>query len=156
MELKPIVSSTNPAMPKADYGAALWTVAAIIERLEEAARTIRRMRIVGTRPAGAAAAWPDVVRDASEAYGWTTADEPRLVPGPAAISSADQALGWLLWLSARDRQLVWARANRVKWRKLAARFGKSERCVQLWHRAAILCVVERLAQNPVAISRKRA
>jgi len=140
---------------KVDYGAALWSVAAIIERLEAAAATLRDMRMVGMRPRGYAVAWPDVVRNVWEAGLTAEVDVRPGVPSPASIDMADSVIGWLLLLDERQRRIVWARANRVKWKRIARMFDKSERCVQLWHKAAILCLVERLAQNPVApVSRK--
>ena len=46
-------------------------------------------------------------------------------PTPAKISRADEAVQWLFWLSDRERKIVWARACRISWRRLAAMDGRS-------------------------------
>ena len=140
---------------KPDYGKALWSMALVMERLDQAAGTLRDMRLRGMRPQGYRVAWPDVVQSVWEAGLTATVEFRPALPLPAAIDKADEVLGWLLLLDERQRRLVWARANGAKWKRIGRAFGKSERCVQLWHRAAILCLVERLIQNPVApFSRK--
>lgn len=95
------------------------SIVEIAERLREAASVVQRLPIgAGTRPAGFGTAYPAIVRDVAEAYGYGEALAPRLRPTAEEIGRADQAIAWLWWLEAEERRIVWARANRVTWRWL--------------------------------------
>ncbi len=83
------------------------------------------------------AAWPDVVRatwDAYERDGRETPDGPAT---PGQIAALDRVLPWLFLLGPKNRVLVWARAERVPWRKLERRFDRNERTLLLWYDAAL-------------------
>lgn len=102
----------------------------IVARLKEAVRTLRALRVSKIRPAGFKAAWPDVVRQAFEAFNPDEVERTRLartVPGPAQISRMDEAISWLVPLSEHQRVLVFARVSGAGWRALERRFGKVER-----------------------------
>lgn len=122
-----------------------WTVEAVAERLEEAARTMRRMPT--PMPRGVRAAWPDIVWDAREAYGYTP---PALSMGPlsaAAIRRMDECQGWLRWMDQGQMRLVWAKANGVPWRVLAKRLHTSQRTTRRKWLVAARLVVDRLGDT---------
>ncbi len=105
-----------------------WTATMVEERLEEAADTLRRLPPVKVQ--GYFSAWPPIVREFWEAFGW---EEPRIrrgPPSPAAITRMDEAMEWLSWLEPEDAKLVWARADRMPWKVACYRFGKSR--AALW------------------------
>ena len=96
-----------------------WTTEDIRQRLQEAAWVLKRMPMPkGGRPAGLRTAWPDVVQEWT-AYGWSLARSPRAVPTPDEITRLDEALAWLWLLTPDQRMILWARANRWTWRKVA-------------------------------------
>jgi hypothetical protein len=101
------------------------------ERLCEAARTLRALPDKD-RPKQLGTNWPDVVRDACEAYGWDTALTPRLTPSAAEISRMEECFTWLSWLDPRDRRIVWLRAEGVRWRAICARIGRARQ--HAWRR----------------------
>lgn len=72
-----------------------WSPDAILARLEEAMRTLRRLPGQHVWPAGMKIAWPDVVREFHESYGYDAATRPRLQATAAEIQRMDEALGWV-------------------------------------------------------------
>lgn len=72
-----------------------WTPDAILSRLEEAMRTLRRLPGQHVWPQGMKTAWPEVVREFSESYGYNAAQRPRLQATAAEIQRMDEALGWI-------------------------------------------------------------
>jgi len=98
-----------------------WTPKDVAEHLEEAARTLRRLPPVTVR--GFFSTWPPIIREFWEAFGWNAVE---VRPGPAssdAIDRMDAALGWLLCLEPDEVRLVWLRAEGVRWKSIAHRFG---------------------------------
>lgn len=119
----------------------VWSSAAVIERLAEAARVLRAMPGV-PGPSSRVAMQVDVVRSFWEAYGMERARTVAAMPSGAAIDRADEALQWLPLLGlVEDRLLVWARAHGVKWRHLERRFALTERGLRKRHRRAIMTIV---------------
>jgi len=116
----------------------------VAARLEEAADTLRRLPPV--RVQGYASTWPAVIRDVHEAYGWEEARMRLGPPAPDAIDRMDEALGWLGWLEPDEVRLVWARAQRARWRVICARLGVSRQTA--WQRwvAALATIAQRLEQ----------
>jgi len=124
-----------------------WTPKVVAERLEEAADTLRRLPPV--RVQGYVSAWPAVVRDACEAYGW---DEARLrlgPPSPQAIDRMDAALRWLAWLTPDEAQLVWLRAERVRWKTIAHWFCVDRTTAWRHWTCALIKIATRL-NSPIA------
>lgn len=120
--------------------ARLREAAEVVRLLRQAWLTLTLLHVAGCRPAGYRSWWPDVVRNAFEAYNDDAPERARLrpaVPGPGAIADMDRALAWLLLLSEGERRLVWARAMRVRWRWLERRMGKCERRLRDDYWAAI-------------------
>ena len=98
-----------------------WTAKAVADRLEEAAQTLRRLPPVKVR--GYVSAWPPTIRNFWEAYG---RHEVEVRPGPPtadAIDRMDECLAWLHLLDADEVRLVWLRAESVRWKSIAHRFG---------------------------------
>lgn len=103
------------------------------DRLEDAARTLRRLPAV--RVPGYISAWPPIVRSAVEAYGWEPATAPRISPSPQAISQMEEAFGWLNWIAdADDKRIVLLRAEGVRWKPICWRVGISR--ATAWRRWA--------------------
>lgn len=100
-----------------------WTPQMVSDRMEEAANTLRALRVPGVRPLEYGSNWPDVIHDAMDAYGWHDAELKPLEPRPEAIARMDEALEWLAFLNTpEDVHLVWARAERIPWKVLMRKF----------------------------------
>lgn len=113
------------------------TVSDVVDRLEQAAHTLRRQPSV--RVKGYQSFWPDIVYSPAEAYGWEVARHVRSIPTGKEIDQMDEALTWINFLDdSYEAKLVWARACRVKWKILEYKFGFSRRKLFTdWQRAII-------------------
>src|SRR4051812_18736112 len=137
-------------------------------RLEHAGATLLALPATGTRPAGFRCAWPAIVHDFREAYGWNAARMRPPVPSPADIDMMDEALGWLA-LIPNDRfvlrRIVAARAlvapltgrhlsgrHLYSWRRLGRVLGADHRAVQRWHADGIRCIARGLGGVTSAVS----
>ena len=134
-----------------------WTPALVKHRLKEAAATFwawhanqPRVGPVGFRPS-----WPEIVRQAAEAYGYDSVRSRPAPPAPDAIDRMDAALGWLNLVSEEDRRMLWAWANGAALWRIGQRFGKSERTMHNWIARATLLIAGRLNRQDAA-SRRRA
>jgi hypothetical protein len=141
----------KPASPQGGDAALphLWGAAEVRARLEEAARTLRALGLgARDRPARLASRWPEVVRESMEAYGYAA---PRLrlgPPTPAAISRADEAVAWLLWVEDAERRIVWARACRIPWRRLEDLDGRSHTTLRKVEAGGLAAIRRRLNAAP--------
>lgn len=98
-----------------------WSSDEVEYRLNEAARTLRHMKLGGHAiPSTQVTYWPEVVRSAVEAYGWEEEKPKRGRPSAQAIDRMDQAIGWLLILTDDERRIVWARSERMPWAWMAS------------------------------------
>ena len=88
-----------------------WTPSAVADRLEEAAKTLRRLPPVKVR--GYISSWPPIIRDFWEAYGWSEVQVRPGPPAPDAIDQMDESLAWLHVLEADEVRLIWLRAEGV-------------------------------------------
>ena len=102
-----------------------WTSKMVSNQLEEAANTLRTLRITGLKPMGYSSNWPDVVHDTNEAYGWDEAKVNRGPPTPDAITRMDESLNWLLWLEPDQARLVWMHADGIPRKMIYASVGMS-------------------------------
>ena len=104
------------------------------DRLEDAARTLRRLPAV--RVPGYISAWPPIVRSAAEAYGWENATAPRTLKNP------------------NDMRIVWLRAEGVRWKPICWRIGISR--TTAWQRwaAAMITIANRHNASLIQPSRK--
>jgi len=92
--------------------------------LEEAAETLKRLPRAIARPR--LSSWPEVVRDCVSLLApGESGRRNRIPPSPQAIDRMDRTLAWLLACDDEARRLVWARANRIPWRKLEDIDGRS-------------------------------
>ena len=91
-----------------------WDNEAVAKRLEEAADVLARLP--DERVRGLYDLWPRLV------------GEPRghsrvAAAAPEAIDRMDKALTWLAWLDPEERQLVWLRAEGMRWKWITRRLG---------------------------------
>ena len=98
-----------------------WTPKMVAVYLEEAADTLRRLP--NHRVGGYASAWPEIVRDYWEAFGWHDAEVRPIPPSPKAIDQMDETLRWLWWLEPDQARLVWARSTGKPWKVIAYDYG---------------------------------
>lgn len=123
----------------------------IEDRFDEAARTLRRVRVPGGAR-GYGSSWPEVVRSAHAAYGYDEARPMRLVPGPAAISRMEETFDWLRLAEPEDARIIWLRAEGVRWQQICIRAGCAR--ATAWRRwvAALQTIANKLnaASRPSA------
>lgn len=114
-------------------------------RMEEAADTLKRLRVHGLRPSEHRTHWPEVVQDFWEAYG-SKDEEPKLgAPRPAAIDRMDEAMTWLFQIqSAQARGVVWGKACGLSTRRMARILGISRHYVDRLYNDALENVVRRV------------
>lgn len=123
----------------------LWGASEVRARLAEAAEVLRALALgPRDRPARLVARWPDVVRQGFEAYGYGPVRVRPLAPSPAAVSRADAAVLWLLWLPAAARRVVWARAQRLAWRRIEDLDGRSHTTLRRVEGDAVTEICRRL------------
>jgi hypothetical protein len=117
-----------------------FTPELVVDRLEEAAHTLRRLPPVKVQ--GYVSSWPAVVRDSHEAYGYNEAQVKLGPPSSVKIDEMDEALHWMLCLNKEEAKLVWLRANRVRWKVICIHFGlKKTKAHGLW----LMCVYKIVA-----------
>lgn len=106
----------------------------LADRFKEAMFTLRRMPT--DRPREYKVAWPDVVQDVHDAYGYTPTTTRQAAPSPAAITRMDEALGWIMLIQDGPkkplRKIVTGRAMGVHWTKLGRMAGKDRSTVKRW------------------------
>jgi len=121
----------------------------LVARLEQAADTVRRLpRDAATAPAGARSNWPEMIRRSRFTIEVTRRAAPSR-PSPQAIDDLDR-LAMLLWqVTPRQRQLLWARACRIRWAELCQRQRRSRTTLSRDHRKALvaLALAERAAET---------
>jgi hypothetical protein len=123
----------------------LWGAAEVRARLKEAAAVLRALALgLRDRPAGLMAHWPDVVRQGFEAYGYESVRLRPPMPSPAAVSRADAAVLWLLWLDDAPRRIAWARASGIPWRRLEDLDGRSHTTLRRVEGEALATICRRL------------
>ena len=107
------------------HGNGKWTAKMVAAQMEEAARTLRTLRVSGLKPRGYVSSWPDVVLGPDEAYGWDDTEVRPGPPTPEAITRMDEALQWLCWLEPDQARLVWMHAEGVPRKTICAKVGMS-------------------------------
>jgi hypothetical protein len=91
-----------------------WTTKMVEDRLLEAADVLNRLPNVGV--GGFYAVWPTAMVEFADLVGQEPPKLRRPPPSPAAISRMEQTMTWLTWLEQQDAKLVWARAERARWK----------------------------------------
>lgn len=133
-----------------------WTASAVKHRLKEAAATFWAWHANQPRvgPTGFRPSWPEIVRQAAEAYGYDPVRTRPAPPAPDAIDRMEAALDWLNLVNDEDRRMLWAWANGAALWRIGQRFGKSERTMHNWIARAALVIAAQLNQADAA--RRRA
>jgi hypothetical protein len=119
-----------------------WTTDDVAARFEEAATTGRRLPPV--RVQGYFNCWPAFVRKEWEAF---AADEKvyrPFPPSPEAIDRMLETMRWVHCLEVEQRHLVWMRADRHEWQRIARRFGCCVKTAQRRWQRAMQMVVDQL------------
>lgn len=133
----------------------IHTAKTIEERFEEAAYTLRHVRVdSGAR--GYASSWPDVVQSAFTAYGPDAGREMRIVPSARSISRMEECIDWLRLVDPDDGRIVWLRAEGIPWRPICYRIGIVRQTA--WRRwaSALITIAARVnAQNGVVVPKRR-
>ncbi len=80
-------------------------------------------------PSKLRAAWPDVLHEASESYGWNTPKVTRERPSPEEITKLDRLLPLIYEMKEPTRTIVVGRMMGLTWTKIGSRvkergFGK--------------------------------
>lgn len=137
----------KPAEPAGEYES-------LIACLEEAGATLLSLPPSGFSPRLRTATLP-VLREAAEAYGWSTAELRPPMSSAQRISRMDKAMGYLS-LIPQDRYLlrriVGCRAlvhpvsgrHLSSWRRLGELLGADHKVVQRWHGEGIRLIVAAL------------
>ncbi len=125
-----------------------WTPRLVEAYLAEAADTLRRLP--EQRVQGYVSAWPEIIRDAWEAYGWAEGPTRPGPPTARAIDQMDVTLLWLRWLDRDDQKIVWDRANRRPWKAIAFDHGIDRSTA--WRRwtYGLVTIAARLSAQSVA------
>ena len=133
--------------------------AAYVEaRWIEAGTALMALDVRGTRPAGYVSGWPDIVREAVEAYGYGQEQVRPQPPSARQITLMDEVFAWINFIP-RDRYvlrrivLVRALCNPLtgrqlySWRRIGRLIGADHRAVQQWHGQGIDLIVRHLASS---------
>ena len=112
----------------------------LVQRLERAVDTVQRLpRDAATGPAGVRSAWPEMVRRSRFTIE-VTRRTTRALPSREAIDDLDR-LAMLMWsLTPRQRQLLGARACRIRWAELCQRQRRSRTTLARDHRKALVAL----------------
>lgn len=143
--------------PSTDYDAHRAGIAQCAELLVRAIRTLHALPD-RDYPHAVKNAWPDVVRDIRDAYGYTEARRPRFKPTPRDVSNVLEVLGWITWLEhqndgKRDAQVIVSRAYGFPWWQIGARFGRDPSTVRRWHDGAVTRVYSAFTAEVILLSR---
>ena len=131
-----------------------WTKEMVRDRMEEAVRTLRTLRVTGLKPMGYGSNWPDVIHDPNEAFGWNNVEVQPGPPAPDAITRMDESLQWLHWLEPDQARLVWLYADDIPRKMVCARVGMSlSKAWRVWS-AAIMIIISMLNKNIKVVQSK--
>jgi hypothetical protein len=104
--------------------------------MREAASTLDRSRSVANGPQGMRVAWPTVLHDRNEAYGYNAVMVPRIEPSAAELAAMEKVLEWssrYLCVAACQRaglpddtgMMVWLRARGLSIARIAKQRQRS-------------------------------
>ena len=82
--------------------------------------------------------WPEIVRSAEEAYGYTEATLPRFRPTPFDVSDVLNALAWARPLDKREFRMVWWRSFDLSFGQIGRRIGRSDETARRRYKDAML------------------
>lgn len=82
--------------------------------------------------------WPDVVRDATEAYGYSDATLPRFRPSPFDVSDMLTALAWARGLQPSEFRLAWSRSFDLSFGQIGRKIGRSDETARRYYKDVML------------------
>jgi hypothetical protein len=124
-------------------------------RMEEAARTLRLLRVSGLKPRGYVSSWPDVVLGPDEAYGQDEVELRAGPPTPDAITRMDEALQWLCWLEPDQARLIWLHAEGMPRKMICAKVGMSRMMAWRVWMAALMTIASMVNINRKPVEPKQ-
>ena len=125
-----------------------YTVDMIVDRLEQAVHTMRRMPRVTVR--GYASSWPETVREFNESYGYNQTEIRLGAPSSKYITEMDEACRWLLWLEKHEVKIIWARSAGMRWKTISSRVSFcSIRKAQNDYKIGIIKISENLKRSAI-------
>jgi hypothetical protein len=110
----------------------------IERRIMRACKTIRALPDRDKRFHVVESWWPEVVRSAEEAYGYTEAAMPKFRPTPYDVSDVLNALAWARGLEKREWRMVWWRSFDLSFRQIGRRIGRSDETARRQYRDVII------------------
>jgi hypothetical protein len=125
-------------------------LAYVLDRVDGAIRTLRRVPM--RERSGSGRAWPEIVRDFYDCYGYHDPTPPRIAPTAKQISEMDEVLGWIVWLAQHEgpttARVVWAVAAGGSFRKVARLSGiKSHHTVKAYFIKGLYGIVTRFVKK---------
>lgn len=130
-----------------------WTTKMVEDRLIESADVL--LRLPDVRVHGYYALWPKMMPEFSDLVGQEPPKLRRPPPSPEAISRMGQTMPWLTWLEPQDAKLVWARAERSRWKLICWRFGISRATAHRRWEYALSLITWRLNGKRPPVKRPR-
>ena len=122
-----------------------WTEEIVADRLEDAARTMRRLPPVKVQ--GYVSAWPAIFYTEMEKLQMDK--KPRKWPAmPEQVTRMEEACDWLLLLeNIDDRKLLWLRAERVPWKPICWKMGISRATANRRWKNGIRTIMQKLNET---------
>ncbi|MDA0782399.1 MAG: DUF6362 family protein [Proteobacteria bacterium] len=101
-----------------------WTKEIVIERFEEAVRTLKRWHVPGTKPKGYFVGWPEIVYTAWEREMQDKLPLRRGAPPAGEIDRMDETFRWLCYLDRVDeRKVIVMKAEKKRWKTILPVIG---------------------------------
>jgi hypothetical protein len=119
-----------------------YTAVELADRFEEMVDVLNRMPSVVRKQK--MIHWPDYPNDPNQAYGYNDYTISRPKPSGEQIDRCDQALLWLLYLDKPQKELIWARASKFSWRKIAMYLGCNKDTAKLKWTVILMELIEKL------------
>jgi hypothetical protein len=128
------------------------------QRLLTACKTIRALPDRDRRLFEVHTLWPEVVREITDAYGYTEIAYPRFRPSPADVSDCLTALEWARCLERKQFRFIWWRSYGLSFRRIGDHIHRSDESARRYYRDAMLsCWLYangRTLQNVVGVASK--
>ena len=113
-------------------------VSQIESPLLAACKTIRALPDKERKLFHVQAIWPHVIRETSDAYGYTEAMMPRFRPSPRDVSDCLIALAWARPLERSEFRFIWWRSFDLSFRRMAINIHRSDETARRHYRDALL------------------
>lgn len=82
--------------------------------------------------------WPEIVREASDAYGYTEVTLPRFRPTPFDVSDMLTALAWARGLQQNEFRLAWSRSFDLSFGQIGRRIGRSDETARRYYKDVMI------------------